>query len=105
MLSREQIKGTSAPLREVDVPEWGGAVALRALGPLDLAEVSDQPDGGRRTVVTVRCGVADGDGKRLFTPEDDVWLADQPWSLMLRLATAISEHSGIGASAETAPGN
>jgi len=105
MLTREQILGARPVLGSLEVPEWGGAVAIRRIGALDVAALSDEQDSGRRTVLMVRFGVAAEDGQPLFTAEDDAWLAQQPWDLTLRVARAVAEHSGISAPAEAIAGN
>ena len=102
MLTRNQVFGVKPRLGSLEVPEWGGTVALRPIGPLALAEIHDDTERRRTAVVMVREGVATPDGAPMFTAADDAWLAAQPWDLMLRIATAVSEHSGITAPAGTA---
>lgn len=109
MLTRDAI--LSAPLpapAPLDVPEWGGQVALRTLTLEEALSFSAIPaaDLARRAVVIVRLVVVQQSGERLFCEEDDPWLAGLPWDLLKRLAFACLGHNGLTAEAqERAAGN
>lgn len=95
MLTREQILATAPALLAVEVPEWGGTVYARKLGPVQAATVQDETNTGRKVVLCVLFGVANADGARLFADEDAAWLESQPEALMVRMATHVLRHSGV----------
>lgn len=106
---------------EVDVPEWGGKVLVRALSgkERDAYEASmtirqPAPGGGFEFVpytdnANARLAVlalVDEDGNRLFRDEDAVNLGEKSGAAMVRIAQRVMELSGLGAAGlESAEGN
>ena len=76
-LTREQIlESLDLPMRDVEVPEWGGTVRVATLSAFDRIEWEQQtfPNGevdSKRyaTALVARC-VVDENGTRLFTDDD-----------------------------------
>lgn len=101
MLTREQIIASPAPaLAELDVPEWGGKVALRAISLREALDFSAEDNPARRAVMIVRMSVCDAAGAPLFGEADDEWLAGRAAGEIQRIALAAMEHNGLTASAE-----
>lgn len=107
MLTRDAILSTPLPPpATLDVPEWGGQVALRTLSLPEMLAFAAEQDAARRAVVMVRLCVAHHEGAPLFAAEDDPWLAGLPWALLQRLAQACMAHNGLtGEAQERAAGN
>jgi hypothetical protein len=102
MLSRDDIlRARSLPSEEVAVPEWGGAVRVRALtaGERDSFELDmkDARDGGKpniRGALAVRV-LVDEDGRRLFEDSDAATLASLHAKPLDRIFSAATRLSGI----------
>lgn len=106
MLTRDAVMAAAKPsLGTLDVPEWGGEIALRHLGAVEVTTVNDEASAGRRNVLIVLFGAAAADGGRLFGDADEAWLNGQPWELILRVARAIGRHSGLFDTVEDVSGN
>lgn len=107
MLSRDEIlKRTDLPTEEVEVPEWGGSVTVRALSgkERDAFEASLIQDRGKQGMVrqlgnaraklVVRC-LVDADGQRLFADQDANALGETSAAALDRLFTVASRLSGL----------
>lgn len=105
MLTRDMILASPLRLGSIDVPEWGGVVAIRALGIFEAVEVDDASGVAEQTVLAVLYGAAKEDGQRLFAADDKQWLTEQPWPLLLRVAKAVQEHTGAHAQMKDVLGN
>jgi hypothetical protein len=90
--------------REVDIPEWGGIVRVKALSGAerDAIEQKQFDQGRRSTRVTVAgfrarlvvFGVIDEEGNRIFNESDLPAINEMDGSVIDRIATAVSELSG-----------
>jgi hypothetical protein len=91
---------------DVDVPEWGGTVRVRALSgaerdAYEIALAGVRPDGtARPNLVNVRArlvamAVVDEDGKRLFTDRDAAALGEKSAQAMDRVFVAAQRLSGL----------
>ena len=103
-LTTEQILAASPKLKEVEVPEWGGAVFIR---PVTLEEQGMLADLGSKhekssaairirhcTLSLLQWTVCDEDGKPLFTGEDLAGLMSKSSaSAFLRLQDAVQHVS------------
>lgn len=97
LLSKEDIlKRTDLETEEVEVPEWGGTVLVRALSGTerDAYEASCMSDRGKqgmvRNLANVRAklvvrSLVDEDGKRLFTDGDAAALGETSAAVLDRL--------------------
>jgi hypothetical protein len=115
-LTRDQILGADDLQRvEVEVPEWGGTLLVRALtgaerGQLEASALQQQGQGVAfvpQSVETVRARVVamaaiDEEGKRLFSTRDVVALGEKSGRALEKVFDIVSEISGIsqGAVAE-----
>lgn len=100
LLNRAAVFGAKdLATRDVDVPEWGGAVRIRALTSrqrvVHQQELYRAKQGGgddpflhARVVVL---GAVDADGKRLFSDDDVQEMATKCAGAVERLAAAIEE--------------
>lgn len=106
MLTRDAVMNAAKPaLGSINVPEWGGQIAIRMLGAVEVADLSDEPNAGRRTLLMVMFGAASADGARLFSDADEGWLRGQPWDVILRVSRVVGEHCGLSGKADTDAGN
>lgn len=106
MLTRDAVMSAAKPaLGSIDVPEWGGEIAIRMLGAIEVADLADEKNDGRRTLLMVLFGAAASDGTRLFTDADEDWLRAQPWDRILRISRVVGEHCGLSGKADTDAGN
>jgi hypothetical protein len=108
MLKREDIlKADDLPFEDVDVPEWGGTVRVRALMAserdrweamtyLDSKGNVTTPQDIRAKLVAFCC--VDEEGNRLFTEDDISALAKKSARAMNRLWTVASRLSAVIAS-------
>lgn len=85
--------------REVEVPEWGGSVRVRAMTVGDQAVFLDAEKGGEadflaRFVTRVCVGE---DGKRLFADEDAEALKEKSMAAVKRVWAVAAELNGLGA--------
>lgn len=103
------------PIHEVDVPEWGGKVLVRALtaGERDRYETEATLEGlvgavsgaGLRARLSVIC-LCDEDGNRIFDADDAEELAAKNGRALDRVFELAAELSGMGANdVETLAGN
>jgi hypothetical protein len=110
LLSREQIL-TASDIRteDVEVPEWGGSVRVRALTGVErdayeTTIVNIRSDGSkvmnlrnlRARLVAVSC--VDEDGNRLFTDADAMELGNRSASALERVFDVAQKLSGLSAS-------
>jgi hypothetical protein len=115
-LSKEDIFKTELPQRDVEVPEWGGIVRVRALSGSDRDEydasmLRAQPDGtvlrvpGSRAKL-VSLAVIKDNGDPMFNVGDIGRLGLQSATALDRVVNAIVELSGLSDQAvEDAAGN
>jgi hypothetical protein len=112
-LSRDQILAANdLEVREVDVPEWGGTVKVRALNGAErdrfeasLRKERRRADGKEGTEVVantdnmraklVARAVVDDDGKRVFTDADINALGEKSALVLDRLFDVVSDLSGL----------
>jgi hypothetical protein len=117
-LSRDEIlKADDLKVVDVDVPEWGGVVRVRALSGVerDQYEVSiieRAADGSyvdnfvNRRAKLAALSIIDENGARMFSADDVVALGNKSTSALSTVLAAINELSGIGNDAdEDAEGN
>jgi len=106
-LSKDDIfKAEDLPTRDVDVPEWGGVVRVRALSGSDRDQYDAsmnqaQPDGsvvrlpqGSRARLVALC-VVDEDGNSMFNEFDVGRLGNKSSAALDRVITVISELSAL----------
>jgi hypothetical protein len=88
--------------RLVSVPEWGGEALVRELtlaeaaqiGGLDVRKRADQM---QAAALTIRYGWINEDGSHVATDDDMPKIMQQSIALIVRLATAIADMSGLDA--------
>lgn len=96
--------------REVDVPEWGGSVTVKALSgkERDAWEASLRVTRGKQTAadtsnirakLVARALIGD-DGERLFSDQDIAALGDKSALVLDRLFDVIAEMSGLSNKAD-----
>ena len=107
LLSREQIIGAAdRKTEDVDVPEWGGTVRVRALSGVErdayeAGIVQLRGDGSkvvnlknlRGRLVSLSC--VDEEGNRIFTDEDAIALGDKSASALERVFDVARRLSGL----------
>jgi hypothetical protein len=120
LLSREAILSAPVATTEVEVPEWGGSVLVRALSAksrvllLDAIyaneaeytawkEDQDKPVADReglarvdlydQSILTVIFAIVDEDGVQRFTVDDYDLFAEMDYSILVNLWTAVTKHS------------
>lgn len=89
---------------EVEMPEWGGSVIVRAFTAADtdiVNRVRERKANGRKQDVNglVRAqavirGVYNGHGERIFTNADEPYLADLPIKMVNRIILALTRLNG-----------
>ncbi len=104
-LTKQQILSTSPRLKEVDVPEWGGAVFIRPLTIHEQAKLADLGTTYEKSSVVdrmknctlrlVQWSVCDEQGNPLFEAGDLEPLMSKAASAFLRLQDAILALSGL----------
>lgn len=105
-LSRDQIlEAKDLETREVDVPEWGGTVLVRALSGTDrdayeasLVQIRGKqqvPNLANIRAKLVARAVVDEDGNRLFTDADIKALGQKSAAALGRVFTVAAEMSGL----------
>jgi hypothetical protein len=117
-LNREDIlKVDDVEIREVDVPEWGGTVRVRALSGYDrdayqASMLQFQKDGqaspelGNMTAKLVSRSIVDEDGNQMFNELDVGRLGQKSSAALDRVSNVAAEISGLTAkSQEVAEGN
>jgi len=97
ILTRDQIKSVELKTRQVDMPEWGGAVIIRELTAAEVSEGAKVArDNSQDTVIkTVIQATIDENGDRLFDDGDAEWLIEKGFAPLLRMAQEIQELTGI----------
>lgn len=109
-LSKADILGRARPTREVEVPEWGGAVTIAALSAGDLEEwhnahAAPGAEAGLGVAMLIMLSVRDGDGP-MFGPNDMGFLKAQAAVVLKPLVDAIFNLNGLdGAAREATAGN
>jgi hypothetical protein len=105
-LSRDQIlEAKDLETREVDCPEWGGSVLVKALSGRErdaweasLVQMRGKQQvpqlGNIRAKLVARC-VVDENGERLFTDADIKALGEKSAAALDRIFDVASEMSGI----------
>lgn len=102
-LSREAIIGRTTPAletEEIEIPEWGGTVLVRAFTGEDadiIARVTQGKNYSRSKVLAtlVQRGVVDPEtGNRIFGTQDLDFLAKQPMKLLNRITTVLTRLNG-----------
>lgn len=105
-LSRDQIlEAKDLETREVEVPEWGGTVLVRALSGTDrdayeasLVQMRGNksvPQLGNIRAKLVARAIVDEDGNRLFTDADIKVLGQKSAAALSRVFTVAAEMSGL----------
>ena len=119
LLGRDQIlQARDIQTRDVEVPEWGGTVRLRALSPkegnewrrsmltkvtvtdpkshkvtVDYIVDEDKAEMAKLTILSI--AIVDEDGNRLFTKEDVEKLATKAIPPINRLVKIVMDMSGL----------
>ncbi|MFZ5829139.1 MAG: hypothetical protein ACOY3P_03590 [Planctomycetota bacterium] len=106
--TREKILASRATtVAQIDVPEWGGAVFVRALGALDLMRLRDAapPEDAageahlRFACQMLCCALCDANGARLFDDADAELLELLELAVLVRVAGEVRGHLGLSAEA------
>src|SRR5690242_9615441 len=82
------------PRKEIEVPEWGGSIYIRAhtIREAELLErIDDHAEQGTYLAYIVGLCAVDADGKQLFAPDDVSAIAEKSRSAVKRIAEAIIE--------------
>lgn len=111
-LSKDDIlKADDLPTRDVDVPEWGGIVRVRAMSgserdAYDASRMTKGPDGkytlsfrDARANLVARCVIGD-DGALLFNTADVARLGAKSSTALQRVADVAAELSGLADAAD-----
>jgi hypothetical protein len=99
MLTRDAILGLDdLPREEVNIPEWGGSVYVRALtgAERDQLERMISKDSVSRAAIAALC-VVDAKGERLFSAKDVDKLATKHGSALERIVSAALRFNTISA--------
>lgn len=82
----------------VDVPNWGGEVAIQELsaGALEAMRKAEGSELEMAAIVVLN-GVVNADGKKMFTPSDKAKLLDMSAGDLVLVSTAIIDLSDLGA--------
>lgn len=111
LLTADQILATDdREVRDVEVPEWGGTVRVRALSGRDRDEweASMRVTRGKKTgtdttnlrAKLVGRAIIDESGKRAFTDQQIIALGDKSARALERLFDVIGEMSGLNDEAD-----
>lgn len=105
-LTRDQIlSANDRPVKEIDVPEWGGAVLIRPLGgderdeyetsmiSMSGSSLEVRMKNARARLVSIGC--VDEQGNRLFSAKDVELLAKKSAAALDRVYTEIRAVSGL----------
>lgn len=108
LLTREQILAArDVPARELDVPEWGGRIRLRAMTGVDrdeymtaLAAAQKAGEEGQRwhrlmALLVTLCAVDDR-GDRIFVPDDVESLATKSAAVLERISNEVQAVNALG---------
>ena len=107
MLNRDQIlQARELPTEDVEVPEWGGTVTVKALTAAErdgyeASMIEGKGKGQRvsmknvRARLCVRCMI-NGDGGRIFSDDDAEQLGQQPASALDRVYEVAARLNGVG---------
>jgi hypothetical protein len=102
MLRREDILGAvDIKIEELQIPEWGGAVYVRAMTGTER-EAYDDVIYRKKThllATLAQYTIVDKDGARVFSPEDIPALAAKSSYALERIWDWHKAHSGVGAKA------
>jgi hypothetical protein len=105
MLTRDQILAVNDLKQDaVDVPEWGGQVAVAVMSGAARDEFGQANDAGSKSpsyfeaALVVATAVGD-DGKPLFTADDIPLLQQRSATVVSRIAAASMKLNGIGITA------
>lgn len=98
------------PVKDVQVPEWGGAIRLRQWSAADMqayeASVPEDGDGLTGLAKALVLAAVDEQGQALFTDADIPALVEKSAKVLVRLGKIVLDMNAIGAEAlETAKGN
>lgn len=100
-LTREQILRSRQDRKphRFEVPEWGGDVFIRVLSAQDqmaLAEGSDtESDKTRMPIRVLLASLVDEEGSRLFNDEDFDELAQEDFTIILRVFSESAKLNGL----------
>jgi hypothetical protein len=106
-LNREDIlKAEDVETREVDVPEWGGVVRVKALNGYDRDAYQASmlqfqkngqasPELGNMTAKLVSWAIVDDDGNRMFNELDIGRLGQKSAAALDRVSNVVAEMSGL----------
>ena len=100
-LTIEQIRAAhrQLPRKEVDCPDLGGAVSVRALTLKEVREIQDQQEKKVRPVDVTRkiveFAACNEDGTPLFVGEDKALIDALPWGAINLMAESAMELSGM----------
>lgn len=111
MLTREQIFSRLRTVREIEVPEWGGSVCIRALSGLDvmawrdyqLSLPEDWPEQKQSLysmAAMAAMSVSDEDGKPIMSLDDVETLINGSQSAIAVICNAALELNGLGEAGE-----
>lgn len=104
LLSKDEILSAKLPTREVDVPEWGGAVLVRSMTAFERdkfemylqrqKETAGSASFSTRAYVA-SCTIVGEDGQRLFSDEDVQILGQKSAHALDRILDAVLSLSGM----------
>jgi hypothetical protein len=104
-LDRAAILCAAVPFERVEVPEWGGAVCVRAVSVSALFEVlHGSNDPAERTARLVTRACCDDSGAPLFTADDEPALLALPGAGLLRVSAVALRINGLTADSQDALG-
>jgi hypothetical protein len=99
MLSRDQILAAQdLPFEDVEIPEWGGQVRIRALTGREVEVLTRaQAKGEEVSIIKLALPLCliDEDGNRLFTDEDMEALWEKNAAILLRLGVIALKISNL----------
>lgn len=106
LLSRDEIKAIQdAAFEEVEVPEWGGSVRVKALSgsERDTFEASLTEQKGKKVRMQmknvrarlVRLACVDEKGKPMFQASDEYWLGEKSAAALDRVFDAAMKLAGM----------
>lgn len=78
----------------VDVPEWGGSIAVRTMTAKEAEDFGETPKKDSLLRLVELCTVGP-EGERLFTHEDLARLAEKSWVVILRVHLKAAELNGL----------
>lgn len=102
------------PRIELDIPEWGGTVTVRALMASEAVDFAGRMDAvrkdDRKSLVSAYCSAIinaaiDDDGNALFDAKDGKALERKNFKALERIVEATLKISGMGAADKESEGN